>query len=213
MEPTYTAMALLARVCLLLASASASSQSAGRTPLGLGSGAGNFCGTAAGCIYPYPAQAAQGSPGRAPPTFDPANFTTRCLPRGHGGCDVVVAALRRVVARVFAVAAQPGRPTQWVRGSLVTALVVTLASPSATPLQLGACENYTLDVPAAGPDMVVSLQAQTEWGALRGLESFGQSVALVPGSAHGFFHDTTKPAYVLMLWPVNPRPPTSLGVK
>ena len=166
-----------------------------------GSAAGLFCGTLAGCIYPYPTQSRQGSPGPVPPTFNPANFTTRCLPRGHGGCNVVTRALHRVVARIFAAAVHSRRPTQWEPASLVTGLVVTLTSATATPLQLGVNETYTLDVPAAGPAMVVSLQANTEWGALRGLESFGQSVTLVPGSSHGFFHDTTKPAYVLMLWP------------
>lgn len=53
--------------------------------------------------------------------------------------------------------------------STIASLVVTVASADDT-LRLGVDESYTLDVSAAG----ATLEAQTVWGALRGLETMSQ---------------------------------------
>lgn len=168
---------------------------------GLGlAAAGNFCGTTAGCIYPYPADSVQGvaAPGKPPPTLNPAIFITSCLPAGHPACAATVTpALARLRSRLFT-----QQDTQSGPSSVVQLQVTLTGSAAATPLQLGVNESYVLEVPDPGPRMVVTIRAPTEWGALWGLESFAQSVDLIPGTAHGFFPENpSQPAYVLGLWP------------
>ena len=157
---------------------------------------GNFCGTTAGCIYPLPTHATQGTPTVRPPTLDPNRFSTSCVPTMHPGCSTVIAAFERMRDRVFI--RRSG--IQFDNTSLVTQLVVRLQSPTPTELQHGIDESYTLTVPAAAPAMTVVVSAMTEWGALHGIESFTQSLRLTPGTTYGFFTNST-PAYVLQLWP------------
>jgi hypothetical protein len=166
----------------------------------LGSGsAGNFCGSPFGCLYPAPLFATAGTPGGAgkpPPTLDPERFITECEPANHPACATVQSALQRMVGRIFT--AKNG--TQTAASSQVTKLVVRLASTEATPLQQGVDESYQLSVPVASGSMTVSVSAPNEWGALYGIESFAQSVALLKGTDHSFF---SSPAlvYALCLWP------------
>jgi len=155
--------------------------------------AGNFCGTSAGCIYPLPRHAVQATATATPPTLDPQSFRTRCEPIAHPACAAtVLPALDRLRERIFTV--QNG--TQTATDSLVTELVVKLSSASPTPLQHGVNESYELVVPSASSAMSVTIAAANEWGALFGIESFAQSVALLVGTAHGFF-PTPQRAYVL----------------
>jgi hypothetical protein len=159
--------------------------------------AGNFCGTAAGCVYPLPMHATQGTPRGVPPTLDPRRFRTSCEPATHPACSaLVLPAVRRMRGRIFT----STHGTQTAAGSLVSALVVQLGSTVPTPLQHGVNESYELDVPVASSAMTVTVRAQNEWGALYGIESFAQSVALLKGTDHGFF-PTAQRAYVLTLWP------------
>jgi hexosaminidase len=161
--------------------------------------AGNFCGSSAGCIYPLPQHATQGAPPSTgpPPSLNPQIFQTTCRPQGHPACAaVVVPALERMRGRIFTM----HNGTQTAAGSLITELVVELSSTSAEPLQHGVNESYTLRVPAASAAMTATVSAANEWGALHGIESFAQSVALLSGTDHGFF-PTAQRAYVLTLWP------------
>lgn len=57
--------------------------------------------------------------------------------------------------------------------AFITALNVTIAADA--PLALRVSENYTLTLPTGlGADTVAVLTADTQWGALRGLETFSQ---------------------------------------
>jgi len=157
---------------------------------------GQFCGTNAGCIYPMPSSVVQ-TPSGIPPTISPANFSVSCIPECHQGCqNIVVPALARVFKRVFR---RIGH-VQVSETTKITSVVVTLSSLSATPLQHGVNESYSLSLPAAGPSMAVSIVAASEWGALRALETFAQAITLLPGTAHGFFN-TSTPAYFVTIWP------------
>ena len=66
----------------------------------------------------------------------------------------------------------PDRAAQSRFHSLFTKLVVTVSSGAPTPLQYGFDESYTLDLSASSGE----LRAATEWGSLRGLETFAQLV-------------------------------------
>ena len=110
---------------------------------------GQFCGTNAGCIYPMPSSVVQ-TPSGIPPTISPANFSVSCIPECHQGCqNIVVPALARVFKRVFR---RIGH-VQVSETTKITSVVVTLSSLSATPLQHGVNESYSLSLPAAGPSM------------------------------------------------------------
>ena len=162
--------------------------------------AGNFCGLDAGCLYPLPQTASQGTAGgegKPPPTLDPQRFATRCRPAAHPACAAtVLPALERMRARIFTL--QNG--TQTAPAALVVGLEVQIGSSQPTPLQHGVDESYELRVPAASAAMTVTLHAPTEWGALYGIESFAQSVDIIRGTDHDFFASPTM-AYILTLWP------------
>lgn len=159
--------------------------------------AGDFCGTSAGCIYPLPQLAAQGSPIGTPPTLDPQNFHVECQPTGHPACGLtVLPALERIKARIFPV--RNGTATS--AGSLISGLVIKLSSTQQVALQHGVNESYELTVPNASGSMRITISAATEWGALHGLETFAQSVSLLKGTDHNWF-PTPQPFYGLMLWP------------
>ena len=53
-----------------------------------------------------------------------------------------------------------------INGAL-TGVAITIVSPSAAPLAVGVDESYSIRVPGAG---TITLQAQTVWGAMYGLE-------------------------------------------
>ncbi|XP_022872625.1 beta-hexosaminidase 2-like [Olea europaea var. sylvestris] len=61
----------------------------------------------------------------------------------------------------------------------LTALVITVADVN-SPLTHGVNESYSLAVPSSGENAI--LTAQTEWGAMRGLETFSQLVYSSPSS-------------------------------
>ena len=66
-----------------------------------------------------------------------------------------------------------GSPSDAVGSAFVTALNVTVTADAR--LALGVSENYTLTIPTGlGADTVAVLRADTQWGALRGLETFSQ---------------------------------------
>lgn len=67
-----------------------------------------------------------------------------------------------------------GAPVPLAAGApAVTALTVRVGQVA--PLALRVSENYTLSVPSGvGNDTVAVLTADTQWGALRGLETFSQ---------------------------------------
>jgi len=91
----------------------------------------------------------------------------RCLDalqRKRGMAHSVFSRTDRVTVAVRSMRAIPPPP----------ALPVQVNVAASAPLTLGVCENYTLSVPSGG---VAILTAPTQWGALRGLESFSQLVA------------------------------------
>jgi hexosaminidase len=57
----------------------------------------------------------------------------------------------------------------------VTGLTITVASTAEDFPQLGMSENYTLTIPTSG---VATLDADSVWGAMHGLETFSQLVAM-----------------------------------
>lgn len=63
-----------------------------------------------------------------------------------------------------------GPPVPAAPNQSITGLAITILSDE--PLALGVSENYTLSVPAAGGVAVAT--ADTQWGALRALETFSQ---------------------------------------
>jgi len=56
---------------------------------------------------------------------------------------------------------------------------VFVSAQIAPPLQYGVDESYSLNIAASGN---VTIQAQTEWGALRGIETFSQLVVYNPST-------------------------------
>lgn len=88
--------------------------------------------------------------------------------------DPLPAAVERYYDALF-FAGAPTLPA----GASITALTVTVAAE--VPLTLGVDESYELTMPAGG---VATLVAPTQWGALRGLETFSQ-VRVVRGAAVG----------------------------
>ena len=62
-----------------------------------------------------------------------------------------------------------GAPSPSWTGTTITGLNITILAN--LPLALSVSENYTLNVPVNG---IATLQADTQWAALRGLESFSQ---------------------------------------
>jgi hexosaminidase len=75
-------------------------------------------------------------------------------------------------------------------GPAITGLSVAVAASA--PLALEVDESYTLAVPASG---VATLTAATQWGALRGLESFSQ-LAVWGGNVIGGYNLTNLPIAV-----------------
>ena len=68
----------------------------------------------------------------------------------------------------FAGAPSPTASANWISGLAIT------VSASA-PLALRVSENYTLSLPSGvGNDTIAMLTADTQWGALRGIETFSQ---------------------------------------
>lgn len=66
-----------------------------------------------------------------------------------------------------------GAPTDATTSGFINALNITITGDA--PLTLGVSENYTLTVPTGvGADTVAVITADTQWGALRGIESFSQ---------------------------------------
>jgi hexosaminidase len=89
--------------------------------------------------------------------------------------------------------------TQYEEKTRIPGIIIELRGSdlALTDLQHGVNESYEMVVPVAG---AVHISASTEWGALRGIETFAQSVNLVAGTDHGWFK-LPQPTYVFGLWP------------
>lgn len=114
-------------------------------------------------VWPMPRTLTTGT---TPTNLDP-EFNFNCVMNGGGVCpDPLPAAFIRYNNILFFADA----PTPLPLGSItITGLNITILAN--LPLTLGVSENYTLTVPVNG---TATLQADTQWGALRGIESFSQ---------------------------------------
>jgi hypothetical protein len=80
------------------------------------------------------------------------------------------AAVKRYKSIVF-FAGQPTTKPETI-GATIAQCSVTVANSTA-PLELGMDESYTLNISLAG---VATIHAETQWGAIRALETFSQTV-------------------------------------
>lgn len=125
---------------------------------------------AASEVWPMPQSFTQGS---TPVAVNPATFKFACS--SDGVCpDPLPAAFTRYTNLVFI----NGNASSGSAPGCVSALVLTVTT--SVPLDFGVDESYSLDVSATcGP---ATLSANTQWGALRGLETFSQLVDWLPGN-------------------------------
>ena len=116
-------------------------------------------------VWPLPHAGAFGAGGAAPACLSPA-LSFACT----GLCPAPLAdAFDRYAALMFFA----GSPSDAVGTAFITALNLTVGADAR--LALGVSENYTLTIPTGvGADTVAVLTADTQWGALRGLETFSQ---------------------------------------
>ena len=116
-------------------------------------------------VWPLPHSGAYAAGGAMPACLSPT-LSLSCT----GACPAPLpAAFDRYAALMFFA----GSPSDAVGAGFVTALNISVAADA--PLGLGVSENYTLTIPTGvGADTVAVLTADTQWGALRGLETFSQ---------------------------------------
>ena len=117
-------------------------------------------------IWPLPQSAAYAAGGAAAACLPPY-FSLQCS--GALCPEPLPAALDRYASLLFFA----GSPSDAGSAAWITALNVSVRA--AAPLGLGVSENYTLALPSgAGADTVATIVADTQWGALRAIESFSQ---------------------------------------
>ena len=116
-------------------------------------------------IWPLPHSGVFAAGGAMPACLSPT-LTLSCT----GACPAPLpAAFDRYAGLMFFA----GSPSDAVGTGFVTVLNVSVSADA--PLGLGVSENYTLTLPTGvGADTVAVLTADTQWGALRGLETFSQ---------------------------------------
>jgi hexosaminidase len=133
-------------------------------------------------VWPLPASISLG----ATPLPIAANFALLCA----GACPAPLpAALARYNTLLFI----GGAPAYSGGGAALPSLLVTVLSDAALSPDVN--ESYALRVPADGSP--ASLSASTQWGALRGLESFLQLVVWAgPDAAPGAYAVTAAPAAI-----------------
>ena len=132
----------------------------------------------ANSIWPQPASYSEGA---AAAELSSA-FEITCA----GACpDPLPAAFTRYTNLLF-FAGLPPPPA----GPAITGLAVSVAASA--PLALGVDESYSLNVPVSG---TATLTAPTQWGALRGLESFSQ-LSTWGGNVRGRYNISQLPISV-----------------
>lgn len=100
--------------------------------------------------------------------------------------------LPAAIARYANIISFAGAPMSQSNVPQITELVVTAFT--SVKLGLGMDESYELDVPAKGQ---ATLTATTQWGALRGLESFSQLINWSPAAAGNNYTVANTPVKVL----------------
>lgn len=111
-----------------------------------------------------------------PPTFQQGSATTYVDPSFRIGCaaaspvcpDPLTAAFARYQNMIF----WAGQPVPLSGTNKITGLQVIVGSEAT--LALGVDESYNLTVPVSG---LAQIASNTQWGALRGLETFAQLTA------------------------------------
>jgi hexosaminidase len=117
------------------------------------------------------------------------NFRFRCI--GKSCSEVLTHAFERYRKYIFVLGESNSTKSQ------ITSLLVDAAA--ATPLELGMDESYTLIVNAT----TALLKANTEWGALRGLETFSQLVDFRYELTEGNHHRVKNLEYFVMGLPIH----------
>jgi hypothetical protein len=124
-------------------------------------------------MWPAPKFAAYGSP-RTNAYINPNTFKFLCsaTSTSNTACkDTITAAFTRAKSNAFYFTGEVN-----TTGATLATLTVKVLAEKATDLQLGVNESYTLSINQT--DAVII--AQTEWGALHGIESFVSLVGIEP---------------------------------
>lgn len=152
----------------------------------------SFCDKDFGCTYPLPTSVKQGNSTASVPVLSPdAGFAVTCTPSNGPACATVNSALERAVKRAFYYKDNSQLKSDVVARPIM-GLDVTVTTSNSTALQHGVDESYTLTVPVGGH---MQVSAATEWGALRGIETFVGLVAFNL-SSDSYFLQVRAPAVI-----------------
>eukprot|EP00038_Savillea_parva_P015604 m.14497 g.14497 ORF g.14497 m.14497 type:complete len:597 (+) comp3158_c0_seq1:123-1913(+) len=151
-------------------------------------------------VWPMPATVSSTTPA-ASLTIDPTAFTIDTTKAGGPSGFVGQAAQRYLAHRIFELPTQRGTTHDNSRRHTVnhasttqptaslTQLSVIVTDATNTSLSMGVDESYTLSV-TSGASPTAILTAPTVWGALRGLETFAQSVLRTTMATGTAYHIT-----------------------